>query len=145
MNGNETRIYQLKQRVTGPEQTSYQLLQMLAGGSESTEYYMVQQVGILTPSLPPVDPNDEYIPPPNRSTLVIEHVLTGQRYMFPKHNINMETETGFVQTQYVPREFKLSEDQTPVDAQFYHNAQHPYPNQPKDPLDQYNWRDRPWS
>jgi hypothetical protein len=145
MNGVETRVYPLRQRVTGSEQRTFSLVQRLSNGTETKQYALVQQIGVEAPSLPPVDPNETYVPPANRSTLVIEHVMTGKRYMFPRHNINMETPTGFVQTQYVPREFKLSEDQSPVPNHFYHNAQHPYPGQPKDALNQYYWRDKPWS
>lgn len=46
--------------------------------------------------------------------LVIEHNITGERFMFPQHNVNKETYEGFIQFQVIPEGFSLSADQTPV-------------------------------
>jgi hypothetical protein len=66
-------------------------------------------------------------------------------------NTNRETPDGFVQTQYVPREFILSTNQDPTDVPDFHQVFQEngvdmvkvnYPAQPKDPLNQYDWRDK---
>lgn len=77
--------------------------------------------------------------------IVVEHKQTGGRFRYPSHNINEETEEGFTITQYVPPEFKLSDNQDPSDipdfhAVFQENVR--YPSQPKDPLNQTDWRDK---
>lgn len=83
--------------------------------------------------------------------IIIEHVPTGGRFRYPSSNTNMETKDGFVQTQYVPREFKLSDNQDPSDVPDFHTVfqengvdmvKANYPAQPKDPLNQYDWRDK---
>lgn len=77
--------------------------------------------------------------------IIIEHVPTGGRFRYPSSNTNRETPDGFVQTQYVPREFKLSDNQDPTDVPDYHNVFQDtvtYPAQPIDPLKQYDWRDK---
>lgn len=47
--------------------------------------------------------------------IVIEHLVTGEKYNYPSVPINKETAEGFTQTTYIPKGYKLSEDQTPVD------------------------------
>lgn len=46
--------------------------------------------------------------------VVIEHETTGERFNYPSVPINKETAEGFTQTYYVPKGYKLAEDQTPV-------------------------------
>jgi hypothetical protein len=77
--------------------------------------------------------------------IIIQHEATGGRFRYPSSNTNMETPDGFVQTQYVPREFILSPNQDPTDVPDYHNVFQEtavYPAQPLDPLNQYDWRDK---
>lgn len=77
--------------------------------------------------------------------IVIEHIGTGRRFRYPSVNANIETPTGFVQVQYVPREFKLSSNQDSSDIPDYHQMfqeTQTYPAQPNDPLNQYEWRDQ---
>lgn len=76
--------------------------------------------------------------------IVIEHTGTGGRFRYPSHNTNQETEDGFIQTQFIPREFKLSDNQDPSDIPDYHTvftAGERWPVE-NDPIDQYNWRDK---
>ena len=77
--------------------------------------------------------------------IVIEHLLTKEKFMFPSSNTNMETPTGFIQVQDVPRGFRLSPDQTPVPIHYYQTQQPESPivrweAESKDPLDKRNSR-----
>lgn len=83
--------------------------------------------------------------------IVIEHVPTGSRFRYPSTNDNIETHEGFVQVNYVPREFTLSADQDLTNVPDYHQYFQEtetyavrFPAQPKDPLNQYDVRDKIW-
>lgn len=52
--------------------------------------------------------------------IVIRHEATGGRFRYPSHNINKETDEGFVQMQYVPPEFTLDANQDDTDLMDYH-------------------------
>jgi hypothetical protein len=83
--------------------------------------------------------------------IIIQHEVTGGRFRYPSTNTNRETPDGFIQEQYVPREFVLSANQDPTDVPDYHavfqengvdRLKGNFPAQPHDPLNQYDWRDK---
>jgi hypothetical protein len=74
--------------------------------------------------------------------IVIQHDLTGERFMFPSHNVNKETPTGFIQFQVVPKGFSLAQDQTPVPIHYLNDSSDTYLTRweanSKDPLKTMN-------
>lgn len=54
--------------------------------------------------------------------IVIQHDLTGEKFMFPEHNVNKETYEGFIQFQVIPKGFSIANDQTPVPLTYLHDS-----------------------
>lgn len=73
--------------------------------------------------------------------IVIQHIQTGERLKYPSTNANIETPTGFIQVQTIPRDFIPSGNQDSSGLMDFH---HVYPSYKweNDPLDQDKWRDR---
>ena len=83
--------------------------------------------------------------------IIIQHEYTGGRFRYPSSNTNRETPEGFIQEQYVPREFVLAANQDPTGVPDFHAVfqengrdmiKGNYPAQPLDPLKQYDYRDK---
>ena len=66
--------------------------------------------------------------------IVIENKRTGERFKYPSTNVNIETATGFIQTQYVPVGFFRSLDQDSSGLMDFHHVYPSYPAE-NDPLD----------
>ena len=77
---------------------------------------------------------------------VIKHDITGERFMFPHHNVNKETPEGFIQFQVVPIGFSIAEDQTPVPIHYISDGNIQlvkWEANSKGPLNTMNkWRDK---
>jgi hypothetical protein len=82
--------------------------------------------------------------------IIIQHEATGGRFRYPSSNTNKETKDGFVQVQYIPREFLLSANQDPTGVPDYHavfqengvevvKGNYPADN---DPINMHDWRDK---
>jgi hypothetical protein len=71
--------------------------------------------------------------------IVIRHIPTGTRMMYPLMNINVMTTDLTSVEQYIPREFEIPLDQTPVPL--YHPIAQTlnWAATPHDPLNQYKF------
>jgi hypothetical protein len=70
-------------------------------------------------------------------SIVIEHVVTGERYMFPYQPITDKPIGSLVPEPHVPDEYKLAADQTPVATHYVHPSGVETVNwaaEPKDPI-----------
>ena len=74
--------------------------------------------------------------------IIIRHNLTGERFSFPRHNVNQETYEDFTQYQVVPVGFSLDPDQTtPAPAYNADTATLRWEANSKDPVNTMNkWR-----
>lgn len=68
-------------------------------------------------------------------SVVIEHIATGEKYMFPYQPLS-GTETGdpLSQDPYVPKEYRLAVDQTPVPLIHPDYQTVNWAAEPKDPI-----------